>query len=223
MPRPRPNPYYRMARLGMLGDLASIMATIASASAQWGLDPGFVTSVARAESNLNPNAVSAAGAKGIMQLMDATAAMLGVSNPFDPVQNINAGVKYLAQLLNQFAGDAAKALAAYNWGPGNVSKAIQQWGSDWLAHAPAETQRYVTALTGVVPTQSSTPDIPPAAAAAPPPLTIDAATGEVIADSTPTPAPVIPSWMPQTPLGRILLLTGAAVGASILVDSLLGD
>jgi hypothetical protein len=219
MPR-RVNPYYRQIRLGMLGDMASIMATIASASAQWGLDPGFVTNVARAESGLNPNAVSAAGAKGIMQLMDATAAMLGVSNPFDPVQNINAGVKYLAQLLNQFAGDAAKALAAYNWGPGNVSKAIQQWGSDWLAHVPGETQNYVAKITGVVPTQSSAPGDPSPAA---PPLTIDAATGEVVMDTAPTPAPSLPSWMPQTPLGRVLLLTGAAVGASILADVLLGD
>lgn len=214
---------YRQMRyaLGALGDLASIMATIASASAQWGLDPGFVTSVARAESGLNPNAVSPAGAKGIMQLMDATAAMLGVSNPFDPVQNINAGVKYLAQLLNQFTGDAAKALAAYNWGPGNVAKAVQQFGDQWLAHVPAETQNYVAKIVGVVPTQSSTPG--DTSAAPPPPLTIDAATGEVIPDVTPTPVPAVPSWLPQTPLGRVLLLTGAAVGASILADALLGD
>jgi hypothetical protein len=221
--RRRINPYYRQMRytLGVLGDLASIMATISSAAAQYGLDPGFVTAVAQAESGLNPNAVSAAGAKGIMQLMDATAAMLGVSNPFDPVQNINAGVRYLAQLLNQFAGDAAKALAAYNWGPGNVAKAIQQFGDQWLAHAPQETQAYVQKLTGVVPDYSGA-----AAAsdsAAPPPLTIDAATGQPIEDATPTPAPALPSWMPQTPIGRILLLTGAVVGASILADTLLGD
>src|SRR5882672_7546441 len=220
MPRRTVNPMYRQMRyaLGMLGDLAPIMATIASASARWGLDPGFVTSVAQRESGLNPNAVSPAGAKGIMQLMCATSAMLGVSNPFDPVQNINAGVKYLAQLLNQFAGDAAKALAAYNWGPGNVAKAIQQWGADWLSHAPAETQSYVQALTGVTPqtNASAGQGVPGGPASNLPPLTIDAATGEVIPDATATPAPPLPSWMPQTPLGRVLLLTGAAVGASIL-------
>jgi soluble lytic murein transglycosylase-like protein len=204
--------------LGVLGDLASIMATISSAAAQYGLDPGFVAAVAQAESGLNPNAVSAAGAKGIMQLMDATAAMLGVSNPFDPVQNINAGVRYLAQLLNQFAGDAAKALAAYNWGPGNVNKAVQQWGADWLAHAPQETINYVQKLTGVTPNLQPS-NVEPSNA----PLTIDAATGQPIDDSTPTPAPSLPSWMPQTPIGRILLLTGAVVGASILADTLLGD
>ncbi len=208
--------------MGFLGDMASIMATIAQAAARYGLDPSFIAAIAQRESNMNPNAVSPAGAKGIMQLMDATAAMLGVSNPFDPVQNINAGTRYISQLLNQFAGDAAKALAAYNWGPGNVSKAIQQWGADWLSHAPTETQNYVAALTGVVPTQSSTQGNTPATPSQQP-LTIDAATGEVIADTTPTPAVAAPRWLPQTPGGRILLLTGAAIGVSLLADTLWGD
>ena len=196
-----------------LGDLASIMGTIATAAAQYGLDPNFVAAIARRESNLNPNAVSSAGAKGIMQLMDATAAMLGVTNPFDPVQNINAGVKYLAQLLNQFSGDVAKALAAYNWGPGAVAKAVQQWGDQWLAHAPAETQAYVQALAGVT--------APPPASDTTPPLTIDAGTGQVVPDTTATPA--IPSWMPATPQGKILLLTAAAFGVYLLSDSLWGE
>lgn len=216
-----------LRNLGLLGDMASILATLSSAASQYGLDPAFVTAVARRESGLNPNAVSPAGAKGIMQLMDATAAMLGVTNPFDPVQNINAGVKYLANLLNQFAGDAAKALAAYDWGPGNVAKAIQQWGADWLSHAPQETQAYVQALTGITP-QSTADSGPPVPAGIQPgnspPLTIDAATGLPIEDETPTPAQsVTPTWLPQTPAGRILLLTGAAVGASILADFLWGD
>jgi hypothetical protein len=221
MPRRRVNPFYRMARysLGVLGDVAAIMQTISAAAAQYGMDPSLIAAVAQRESGLNPNAVSAAGAKGIMQLMDATAAMLGVSNPFDPVQNIYAGTRYLSQLLNQFAGDTAKALAAYNWGPGAVSKAIQQFGDQWLAHAPAETQAYVAALTGVVPTQSSAPgDSAPA-----PPLTIDAATGQPIEDTTPTPSPNVPGWMPTTPAGKILLLTGAAAGVLFLADTLWGD
>ena len=214
-----------LRNLGMLGDMASILATIAQAAARYGLDPNFVAAVARRESNLNPNAVSPAGAKGVMQLMDATAAMLGVTNPFDPVQNINAGVKYLANLLNQFAGDAAKALAAYDWGPGNVAKAISQWGADWLSHAPQETQDYVQALTGVTSGSSSDSSGQPAASASPAPLTIDAATGQVIEDNTPTATQyaVPPSWFPQTTAGRVLLLTGAAVGASILADFLWGD
>lgn len=203
--------------LSALGDAASIMATIAQAAARYGLDPSFVAAVARRESGLNPNAVSSAGAKGVMQLMDATAAMLGVTNPFDPVQNINAGTRYLAQLLNQFAGDAAKALAAYDWGPGAVSNAIKKWGAEWLAHAPQETRDYVQALTGTVPGRTGDSGVP----AEQPPLTIDATTGEVIQDSTATPAP--PSWIPATPQGRILLLTGLGIGAYFLADSLWGD
>lgn len=208
--------------VGFLGDVASIMQLLGQAAARYGLDPQLVVNVARRESGLNPNAVSSAGAKGIMQLMDATAAALGVSNPFDAVQNINAGARYLAQLLNQFGGDLAKALAAYNWGPGAVAKAIQQWGEDWLAHAPRETQLYVQALTGISPGVPSfygppspseqTPPAPPA------PLTIDAATGEIIADGTPTPA--VPGWLPDTPQGKFLLLTGAAIGAFFLADYL---
>lgn len=215
-----------LRNLGMLGDMASILATIAQAAARYGLDPNFVAAVARRESNLNPNAVSPAGAKGVMQLMDATAAMLGVTNPFDPVQNINAGVKYLANLLNQFAGDAAKALAAYDWGPGNVAKAISNWGADWLSHAPQETQDYVQALTGVTPNAPAASGVPGGPAGDIPPLTIDAATGEVIQDDTPTAtqyAVSSPSWLPQSTAGRVLLLTAAAAGASMLADFLWGD
>lgn len=210
--------------LGLLGDMASIMATIAQAAARYGLDPNFIAAIAQRESGMNPNAVSPAGAKGIMQLMDATAAMFGVTNPFDPVQNINAGTRYVAQLLNQYAGDVAKALAAYNWGPGNVSRAIQQWGDQWLAHAPQETQAYVQALTGITASTANTG--PPVSTGIPTPtspLTIDAATGLPIDDNTPTPVPQAPSWMPQTPGGRILLLTGAAIGVSLLADTFWGD
>lgn len=212
-----------LRNLGMLGDMASILSTLAQAAANYGLDPNFVTAVARRESGLNPNAVSPAGAKGIMQLMDATAAMLGVSNPFDYVQNINAGVKYLAQLLNQFAGDAAKALAAYDWGPGNVSKAIQTWGADWLSHAPQETQAYVQALTGITP-QAAAAQSGGTDSGVPAPLTIDAATGQVIEDNTPTPPPSpYPSWFPQSTQGRVLFLTAAAAGLYFVADSLFGD
>jgi hypothetical protein len=208
--------------LSFLGDALGISQLISQAAAQYGLDPSLVMAMAQRESNLNPNAVSPAGAQGIMQLMPATAAALGVTNPFDAAQNIAAGVRYLAQLLNQFGGDLAKALAAYNWGPGALSKAIQQWGADWLAHTPAETQRYVQALTGIV---ASAPAATPASSESAPstaPLTIDAATGEVIQDDTPTPA-AVPSWIPQTPQGRILLLTGAAIGVYLLAETFFED
>ena len=83
-----------------------------------------------------------------MQLMPATAAQLGVTNPFDPTQNITAGISYLKALLTQFGGDTASALAAYNWGPGNVAAAQAAYGDSWLNYAPSETQNYLTKIMG---------------------------------------------------------------------------
>lgn len=85
------------------------------------LDSALISSVIRAESNGNPGAVSRKGAKGLMQLIDSTARELKVRDPFDPRQNIRAGSRYLRKLLDQF-GDLKLALAAYNAGPGNVTK-----------------------------------------------------------------------------------------------------
>lgn len=95
---------------------------IAEAAREHGLDPRLLTEVIRAESGFNPRAVSPAGAKGLMQLMDATARSLGVQDPFDPVQNIRAGARYLAQMLTRYGGDVRRALAAYNAGPGAVDR-----------------------------------------------------------------------------------------------------
>jgi soluble lytic murein transglycosylase-like protein len=124
----------------------NIPQLISDAAAQYGVDPDLAINVAVEESGLNQNAVSPAGAIGVFQLMPATAAGLGV-NPYDLEQNIQGGVKYLSQMLAQF-GDAAQALGAYNWGPGNVQKAVAAYGGDWLSHAPAETQNYVAAILG---------------------------------------------------------------------------
>jgi hypothetical protein len=95
---------------------------IADAAREHGLDPHLLTEVIRAESGFDPRAVSPAGAKGLMQLMDATARSLGVQDPFDPAQNIRAGARYLAGLLERYGGDVRRALAAYNAGPGAVDR-----------------------------------------------------------------------------------------------------
>jgi len=109
---------------------------ITAAAKANGLDPALLAGLIKQESNFNPNAGSPAGARGLAQLMPATAAGLGVTNVLDPVQSINGGAKYLAQQLKTFGGDVAKGLAAYNAGPG----AVQRFGG---IPPYAETQNYV--------------------------------------------------------------------------------
>ncbi|MGH9469610.1 MAG: lytic transglycosylase domain-containing protein [Terriglobia bacterium] len=112
-----------------------------------GVNPALALRVAARESGLNPGAVNASsGAIGIMQLMPGTAAGLNV-NPHHAVENIKGGVEYLRQQLDHF-GNMAEALAAYNWGPANVTQALARWGSEWLDHAPAETRAYVAGILG---------------------------------------------------------------------------
>jgi len=84
------------------------------------IDPALVNAIIMAESEYNPRAVSKSGARGLMQLMPATAAELGVKDIFNPQQNIDGGVRYFKQLVNRFDGDVILALAAYNAGSRNV-------------------------------------------------------------------------------------------------------
>lgn len=91
-------------------------------ASQYAVDPALVRAVMHAESAFNPKARSPVGAQGLMQLMPATAKELGVSNAFNPSQNIEGGIKYLSQLLKQFNGNTQLATAAYNAGPNAVKK-----------------------------------------------------------------------------------------------------
>ena len=108
-----------------------------------GIRPDLVRAVIQVESGFNPRAVSPKGAMGLMQLMPATAAQFGVIDPFNPVENIRAGVRYLRQLLDRYNKDEQLALAAYNAGPG----AVQKYGNKVPPYK--ETQNYVNKITGI--------------------------------------------------------------------------
>ena len=100
----------------------TIEQIVTDAAHKYAVPRSLVRAVARAESALNPAAVSPKGARGVMQLMPGTAKELGVQNAFDAAENIDAGVRLLRQLLEKYDGRVAEALAAYNAGPGAVAR-----------------------------------------------------------------------------------------------------
>ena len=119
-----------------------IDASIVMAAARHNVDPNLVRAVVKVESNFNSNAVSRKGAMGLMQLMPSTARTLKVKNPFDPEQNVDAGVRHLKSLLESYGGDVNLTLAAYNAGQGAVAR------SAGIPHF-AETQNYVRRITNL--------------------------------------------------------------------------
>ena len=115
---------------------AEIDRLVSANSAQWNVDPSLIKAIIANESGFNASATSGAGAQGLMQLMPGTAAGLGVSDSYDPAQNVYGGTRYIKSLLDRFGGNVKLAVAAYNAGPGAVEK--------YSGVPPyAETQNYV--------------------------------------------------------------------------------
>ncbi|MBZ5662745.1 MAG: lytic transglycosylase domain-containing protein [Acidobacteriia bacterium] len=216
--------------------MSTIPQLIIAEAQRQGVDPALALEVAQVESGMNQNAVSARGAIGVFQLMPDTAAGLGV-DPNDLQQNIQGGVSYLRQLLAQF-GDPAAALAAYNWGPGNVSNAIAQAGNftitaapsaasmpGWLALAPAETQNYVNKILNNVNTQYS---VVAAAAAAGAGVSPGGSTSTLIipsglqAQPGPVPSGLVPGAPPPPPSGfswgTAALVMGVILGIGLVLQ-----
>jgi len=115
-------------------------AAIDKAATRHNVDPNLVRALVKVESNFNPNAVSRKGAMGLMQLMPSTARQLKVSNPFNPEENVDAGVRHLKKLLESYNGNVPLSLAAYNAGSGAVARS---------AGIPRyrETRNYVRRIT----------------------------------------------------------------------------
>ena len=136
------DPNYRRLAEGRVVSSAAIDDAIEQAASKHNVDPNLVRALVKVESNFNPSAVSRKGAMGLMQLMPATARELNVSNPFDPGQNVDAGVRHLKHLLDNFNGDVGLSLAAYNAGQG----AVQRNGG---VPPFAETRNYVRRITSL--------------------------------------------------------------------------
>jgi len=132
---------------------------IRKASEKYGVDADLVYSVVAAESNFNARAVSRRHAKGLMQLLPETAKRLGVKDIFDPEQNVEAGTRYLRDLLKLYQGDLALALAAYNAGPA----AVERYGNvppfnETVAYVSAIRKTYAQRKSAAgTPGKSSTP------------------------------------------------------------------
>jgi soluble lytic murein transglycosylase-like protein len=119
---------------------------IEQASNQYGVESSLIKAVIDAESSFNSHSVSSAGAKGLMQLMDNTGRGLGVTDPFDPQQNIQGGTHFLSDLLKNYNGSESMALAAYNGGPGRLARlgiTNEQQLFAKYNQLPQETQKYV--------------------------------------------------------------------------------
>ncbi len=120
-------------------DYNALKSVIDSCAEKYNIDSELIRAMIQVESGWDTRAVSNKGAQGLMQLMPRTAAMLGVNDPFDPVQNIEGGVRYISDLTDKYRGDIEKALAAYNAGPARVDS----------GNIPDVSKRYVKNIMAI--------------------------------------------------------------------------
>jgi len=128
---------------------SNVQALITAAAQSGGIDPTLALAVAQRESSFNQNAVGSSGEQGVFQILPSTAHDLGI-DPANLQQNIAGGTALLAHLLEQFGGDEAKALAAYNCGATCVHNAVARGGSNWYWYIPKSTYVYVTSILGSI-------------------------------------------------------------------------
>ncbi len=130
-------------------DSERIEKAIADASTKYGVNANLIRAIIKAESNFNPNAVSPAGAKGLMQLMPCNIEHYGVNDPFNIEQNIDAGTRHIKDYLKTYNYDLNMALAAYNFGPGNMASRGINNSSDFYK-LPSETKNYLVKINNLI-------------------------------------------------------------------------
>lgn len=135
----------------------SNLALMSGLEKSLGLAPGVLAADVEVESGGNPYAVSPKGYKGAMQIGDSVISQYGVINPYDFSENVTKGAMNLARLNDYYKGDLRKALAASNWGEGNLNKAISKYGKEWEGHVPTETSNHLKRVFDVMARNQSKP------------------------------------------------------------------
>jgi hypothetical protein len=126
-----------------------IEKAVADASEKYGVNANLIKAIIKTESNFDPNAVSSAGAKGLMQLMPCNIEHYGVNDAFNIEQNIDAGTRHIKDYLKSYNNDLNMALAAYNFGPGNMASRGISSSSDFYK-LPTETKNYIAKINNLV-------------------------------------------------------------------------